>query len=190
MKKLVVSSLLALSAMSTTVMADGLNYTFVQAGYENFKFDDLDNFNPDGFSLKGSYLINENVFAVADYYRVTESRYNTSLELSQASFGIGYRYAANDTTDVFGVLAYENVRAEAGNESMTDTGYSAQVGVRSLVTSTVELNASFNFIDTGESDTFYQVGALYHLNDKLSAGVNYKNYDDAYAYGITMRYAF
>lgn len=187
-------ALLLLSTIiaSPAVLAETPNFNFVSGGYLNTDIDD--ELDGDGITLDGSVLVSENVFLSGQYQTVDFSDDGVDLDLNWLSAGIGYRMAVSANTDVYGLATYENIETEASyyGSSLSDdeNGYGFTAGVRSLVTSNIELDGQIGYIDIDDSDTFLSAGARYYFNKNFSVGANYKTLDDIDLVSLTARYSF
>lgn len=196
-------STIALTALSfspiTFAEQTSPSWNNISASYTKANIDEIDEISPKGFSLTGSYLLNDNVFILADLMSVSddlnESGTNVDLEFNTQTLGLGYKYALNNSSDLFASLSYENIELKAkssyGSESEDESGYGLSVGIRSMVTNQVELMGSLKHIKIdGESETFFNVGAYYAFNKNISIGASFNKNDEVDFMNITARYSF
>jgi long-subunit fatty acid transport protein len=179
-KSLVLTTLL-LSALSvsTVSMAKSPSWNNVGLGYVSVDIDDSD-FEPTGFILSGSKLINDNVYVNGSYRVVSEDIFDEELEVSTFNIGLGMRHGLNETTDLFGQVSYLKADVEFDNFSDDESGYSLAAGVKSMLSDNFEVvvQATRDSLD-GESETAFGIGGAYYLNDTFSIGANYQVADDA-----------
>lgn len=183
MKKVVLASVLLLS-MGTAQAADSLRWDSASLSYQSV---DLDGDKLTGFGISGTKLVSDNVFLAGQYASVSDDitvfNSKVNLDFNTLSVGLGYRHAISNTTDLFGIVSYQDIEAEAsfqGNSaSESEDGYGLEAGVRSLITSQLELSASLSYVDIAEeSETGYNVSARYHFTEQFAAGVGYSKFDD------------
>jgi hypothetical protein len=190
MNKTLLASALLLTAFSAHAV-DAPQWKQVSIGFVAADIDGVDD-DLTGAAIAGSFLLNDNIFLAARAESTdTDIRVNgrnVNAEINRSNIGIGYRHGVTSSTDVYGKLSAENyeVKATASNISASQdaNGGSFELGLRSLVTTNVELGASATFIrlsDDGESDSDTIVSAFgaYHFNDKFSLALGYSTMDDA-----------
>ena len=183
MKKLVLASALLLS-MGTIQAAESVRWDSASLSYQSV---DLDGDKLTGFGISGTKLVSDNVFIAGSYASVSDDidvfGSKVDVDFNTLSIGLGYRHAISSTTDFFGVVSYQDMEVEAsfqGNsEDDSENGYGLQAGLRSLVTAQLELNGSLSYVEIAdESETGFNVSAMYHFTDQFSAGVGYGKSDD------------
>jgi len=106
-----------------------------------------------------------------------------NVDFNTLSVGLGYRHAISSNSDLFGLVSYEDIEVEASfkekSRDVSDNGYGLQAGIRSLVTQNIELSGSITYIDIAEeSETGFNVLAMYHLTNQFSVGAGYSKTDD------------
>ncbi|QQX79654.1 porin family protein [Shewanella sp. KX20019] len=176
------------------------NWNFVEASYLSA---DIDGFNqgikPEGYGVIGSVLLGDNVILNASYSTVSEdvviSGADADATLSLASAGIGYRYGATDTTDLFAMASYLYVELDGSIDgdsgSYDDNGYGLKLGIRSMLTESLEAIATIERAEIdSESETAIAVSAYYHFNKQLAIGVGYSAADDIDMYSGSLRLSF
>ncbi len=183
MKKLVLASALLLS-MGTIQAAESVRWDSASLSYQSV---DLDGDKLTGFGISGTKLVSDNVFIAGSYASVSDDidvfGSKVDVDFNTLSIGLGYRHAISTTTDFFGIVSYQDMEVEAsfqGNsEDDSENGYGLQAGLRSLVTAQLELSGSLSYVDIAdESETGFNVSAMYHFTDQFSAGVGYSKSDD------------
>jgi opacity protein-like surface antigen len=183
MKKVVLASALLLSIGSIQA-AESVRWDSASLSYQSV---DLDGDKLTGFGVSGIKLIGKDFFVAGSYSSVSDDidvfGSKVDLDLNKLSVGLGYRHAISNNTDLFGIVSYQDVEIEAsfqgnsGDES--ENGYGLQAGIRSLVTENIELSGSLSYVDIAdESETGFDVSAMYHFTEKFSAGVGYGKSDD------------
>jgi len=183
MKKLVLASALLLS-MGTIQAAESIRWDSASLSYQSV---DLDGDKLTGFGIAGTKLVGDNVIIAGSYASVSDDidvfGSKVDVDFNTLSIGLGYRHAISSTTDFFGIVSYQDMEFEAsfqGNsEDDSENGYGLQAGLRSLVTAQLELSGSLSYVDIAdESETGFNVSAMYHFTDQFSAGVGYGKSDD------------
>lgn len=190
-KKLLFTSLL-LSALSTSTVAiaKSPSWNNVGVGYINVDIDDVD-YEPSGFALFGSHLVNENIYVHAKYLSTEDDIFGEDLEITTLNLGLGYRHSLNVATDLFGEVSYLSADAEYNNQSEDENGYSLAIGVKSMLTENVEgvLSASRDSID-GESDTAINLELSYFVSEQFSFGAGYSFSDEANSLSLGIKVHF
>lgn len=195
MKKVVLVSALLLSFGSVQA-AESPRWDSASISYQSV---DVDGDKLTGFAISGSKLLGEDFFVVGSYGNASDDIeiYNSSVEVdfNTLSVGLGYRHSISQTTDVFGVVSYEDMEVEASyqgdSESDSENGYGLTIGVRSMVSEKVELGGSLKYVDIAdETETAFGVSALYNFTDQFSAGVGYSKADDVDTLSISAIYFF
>ena len=152
---------------------------------------DLETQELEGFGISGSKLMTNKVFITGSYNSVgtaVDTFVGTTLtsvdiDLNMLSMGVGYRHAVAPTTDLFGVLSYENIEAEASLGSFSDSddngGIGITVGVKAAVTSAIELTASAGIVEIDDlSESRTKISGKYQINNKFSVGAGYESYSE------------
>ena len=168
---------LMLAVAPLAAMADGMSYSYVDAGYAQT---DIDGVGPsaDGFGLRGSVGFAQNWFAFADY----SSQSVQGIDLESIGVGLGGHYGLTDALDLVGRVGYFEVNLDApGGISADDDGYSLDLGLRGRVTEGVELEGGVNYTDLSEGgdDTALFVGGRFHFNKTWAVGAEYASGDDS-----------
>ena len=179
-------------AFSASASAEGFDYNFVFLGYGNADFDDF-NADGDGFTLGGSFAINDSLHAFAGYDAVDLSSNGFDIDATRWNAGIGYNTSVADNMDMFARLSYESIDFNPpGPGSVDDSGYGLGVGLRYAASDAVELNAAINYVDYGDlgDDTSLEVGGLYNFTDAFAVGVSAEFSNDVSTFAITGRFYF
>lgn len=179
--------------ISSSTLADSLDWNFVEAGYALTDIDGLSGFSPSGLAIAGSKLLDENIFIAASYSMLSDDFRGVDLDIDQVSAGIGYRYGLSSTTDVYVAASYEyfEVSANSGGGSADDSGYGLTIGVRSMLTEVFELSGSIGYVDIDDdSETALSVAAYYYFSDQVSIGAHHSTSSDADTTGVSVRYSF
>ena len=181
LRSTVVILLLALSASAS---AEDFDYTFLTAGYGIVNFDAA-NADGDGFNLGGSYAINSDYHVFGRYQGV-----GLDFGVDATTFGAGFAYnrGLSDQVDFIASISYEYV--EVGTAD--DSGLGFGLGLRFAASDVLEVNAGIKIINLNDSgsDTGFQLGALYDINEQFSLGVSGDWTDDVSTYSLVGRMYF
>ena len=156
---------------------------------------DLDGDKFTGFAIAGSKLLGEDFFVVASYGNAADEDSGFEIDFNTLSLGLGYRYALSQSTDLFTAISYEDIEVEFSyrnsSESISENGYGAQIGVRSMVSEKIELSASIDYIKfADDTATGFSTSALYNFSDQFSAGVGYSKIEDEDTLSLSAVYFF
>ena len=202
MKTQLILKLAALSAsLAAPASAQGPNWDLIEIGYAQLKLDGIDGLKPSGFMLSGSKLLNDNTFITGSYSQLSDDlggfSQNIKFDIDMASVGLGYRYAYNNSSDLYATLSYEYIKASAGTDGFSqdedDNGYGLTVGIRSMVTDVFEVDAAIGYVSGGGIDDGSRsltIGGNYYFTDKMAVGLHYELLEDADTAGINLRYTF
>jgi hypothetical protein len=190
MFRFALAGLLILSSVVAT--ADGLNYNFIQAAYQEVDIDLGGGFDADGdgFGIGGSMAINDDWFIFADY---STFDFESVVDLSSLTIGGGYHAAVSDKTDWFATLGYAKAEIDVqGVGSTDDSGYAISAGLRSMVSEKFELYGSLGYADLGggADGTSVAGGFWYSLSGNMAVGFGVDFDDDVTAYGVGFRLYF
>ena len=168
MKRYAITAALIAALPFAASAADGINYNYVQGGYVATR---TDAGNADGWGLSGSVAVHPNVHLFADY--ANQKIDHTSVDFDQWRVGAGYNRAISDRTDFVGKVAYEKLDAGAG---INADGYSAEAGVRSMMTPRVEGYAMLGYQDGNDfdGDAYGRLGAAVKFNQNWGAAAEVK----------------
>lgn len=179
-------------AMSPAFAGD-LSYNYVQLGYQKAELDggfggiDVDG---DGFGVGGAFEIGENWFVPVSYGTLD---FDFGVQLDQLAVGLGYHAPLSNGTDFFATLSYLSAEISAsGFGSLDEDGYGATVGVRGMLTDSVELHGSIGYSDLGDGadGTAFGAGALYSFSENFALGFDLAFEEDVTMYGIGARFYF
>ena len=144
----------------------------------------------DGYSVGGSAAIGDSWFIFAGY---GTSDLESVVDLTVLTIGGGWHTSISPNTDFFAALGFADGEIDiSGLGSEDDTGYSVEVGVRSMVTEQLELSGSVSqvdFDDFGDGTTI-NAGLWYTLSGNLALGLGASFEDDVTSYGVGIRLYF
>lgn len=187
---LIIGSLLSASAMAETP-----SYDFVQAGYVNADYADLQPFDLIGFEVQGSVELTDTLFTTGRFRMVDDTISAYKLEETNWQVGIGYQmpYGKRTVFDVrvnYGDIAFDFTEPE-GKFDDSASHYSVSSHARHMLTDHMEVYAGLEWQlwKKGSDQKAYRLGSLYHFND-LAVGAEYVKYSDSSAYTLFARYHF
>lgn len=183
---LISAAFAALALAPLAVLAEGPNYNYAEAGYLSFNLDDGP--TVDGFGAAASYGITPHIHVLATLAEVSKS----PVTATSGGLAIGWNYPIAKGTDFVARAGWEYGRAKlSGFGSDTDNGWSAELGVRSMLSEQFELAGFARHVDIfdGDEQVFTLQGTYFvtrHFG--LSGGVSFS--DDATGWQAGVRYAF
>ena len=171
--------------------ADGLSYSYLDLAYVNTDIDGVDE-DLDGFGLRGSLEVADNIFLFAGYADQSASVFGSDIDYQAYDIGGGYAWSFAPAADVYGRIAYVKAELDFPGGDVDDDGYSLGVGMRGRVAQQFELEGALNYVDDsdGGDDTSLGLGARWYFTDQLALGVEGEFGDDADTYGIGGRWTF
>jgi Ax21 family sulfation-dependent quorum factor len=155
-----------LAAAPFAASAGGVEYTYVEAGYVHL---DVEDGNDDGFQLRGSVALAENVYLHGGYASIETDDFNVELEESQ--IGVGLRSDLGERADFIAELGYvrydlsvDDVFGLSGSDHID--GGRLSVGLRGLLADRVEGWAKASYNDGGDFDGSFSalIGAQVRFN--------------------------
>jgi hypothetical protein len=172
--------------------AEGFSYSYLDAAYVNTDIDRFDE-DVDGFALRGSYELTDNVFVFAGYADQGTSVAGFDIDLQTYNLGLGYAWPLGKDLDVYGKLGYVSAEADVqGLGDADDDGYSLAVGLRGRAIEQLELEGAVSYVDLSDSgdDTSLDLGARWYFTPQFAFGVEGSFGDDASTYGLGVRWNF
>lgn len=181
---------LCLLAFSTTAVAEGPNWTFIQGDWLQIEIDDPSgDADGDGFGIGGSFEVGDSFHILASY---GSADLDFGIDFDQFTIGGGWHTGLTENTDFFANLAYTRLEASALGVSVDDDGFAAQIGVRGMASPSVELSAAITQTELDDSggDTSFSAGGWYHFNDSFAVGLEAETGDDVTVWGLGFRAYF
>ena len=164
-----------------------LPYTSIQASYFQLDFDS--GLDADGIAADVSFDVGGNMFILGGYGSGKTDRHQAKF--SGFGFGLGYHHALNPTVDLVPTLTYIDATTEFPSYDVDDTGWSAGLGLRALVSPQIELAGGVEYTDLyNDRDTSYELEAYFYPLDKLGLGVGYDISEDVDTLLLTARVLF
>lgn len=186
---LLLPGIAAAQQSSTRPESPSFNYSYVELAYDETDFDvgnaEIDG---DGFTLSGSFEINEDWHAYASY---GNADLDAGIDIDTWALGAGYVFPLREDIDIYGRVLYINSEADfPGFGDSDEDGLGLQARIRVLVADELEIEGGVQHLDVGDSDTSLQVGARYHFSQSFSAGIGLTFGGDADGLGINARHSF
>ena len=181
-------TLIAATALAWSAFAQAAaepRYTYVEGGYTNVDYDDID-VDGDGFALGGSYALHRNVHLLADYQDVD---LDGNADANALALGVGANFPLRQGLDLVTRLRWINQEIEVGNQSNDEDGYGFEAGLRAMINPQLELDGSIRYVDIDdEDDTSIVIGGLYELTSNFALGGDIELSDDYTAIFLKARY--
>ena len=180
---------LVLAVLGAPAVADSPNYNFVQAVYQRADIDEQFGFDidGDGFGLGGSFDVGQDVHVFGGYQQFD---FDFGIDLDEFALGIGWHPGISQNTDLVATLAYVNAEADGFGVSADEDGYSASLGLRSMLTDNFELVGSLVYTDIGSGDVSVAGQTWYNLTESFAIGAGAEVDDDVVVYGVGVRFYF
>lgn len=188
MRSTIASLLLAtVVALPAAAQAADISYSFIDAGYVTTDIDGIGD-SADGFLLRGSLEITDQVFVFAGY----TSQSIDGLDVNDYGVGVGYAWSISDRADIYGKVGYVRAEADLAGFSLEDDGYGLGVGIRGRVLDQLELEGAVNYTDLSDlgDDTSFAAAARWYFTGQFAVGVEAVLGEDATSYGIGVRWNF
>ncbi len=170
--KLFVSiSVITLSSVLANANAANFNYNYVEGAYEDI---DRDGADGDAFRISGSYDVAPNFNIIAEY--ATGDFDNPlgggDIDTDEFAIGVGFHTEVAPSTDFTANIKVVDQEVDGITD---DTGYGVGIGLRHMFTHNIEGDVNVDFVDVDDNeDTAFRVGARYHFNSAISAGLAYR----------------
>lgn len=170
MKKHLALALALALAAPVAASANELSYTYVEGGYAQVTLDGEDlgagDIDFDGFQLRGSAAMTDNVYAFGGYGSVTNDDFGADIDVNEVQLGAGFRHGLSERADFIAELGYVRQEVEALGESFDATGGRLSAGFRGLLSDHFEglVKASYNDGGDFEGDFSFTAGAQVKFN--------------------------
>lgn len=173
-------------------LADDLSYSRIQATYQEVDLDagggvDVDG---DGFGVGGSFAIGDSWYAFANY---ATADFDSVVDLTILTIGAGWHTAISEKTDFYAELGFADGEIDvSGFGSEDDSGYSVEIGIRSMVNENLELFGSVGQVDFDDfgDGTALGAGLWYTVSGNFALGLGADFEDDVTSYGLGARLYF
>jgi opacity protein-like surface antigen len=171
------------------------NYTHVDLSFVDI---DLDggpgSLDGDGFAFSGAYTITDGFFVGGSY---TDADFDFGIDGEIIRITGGYFHPLQDGTgngqlDFVATLSFVDVDLSTGPFSAGNDGLALAGGVRYAVNEEIEVDAMVEFVDmdTGGSDTGFELRGRYYLNDEFAVSAQVDLAKDIETFRIGVRFEF
>ena len=179
-KKIILGALLA--SISCASLAQNPSFDYVDLGYSNWNPDISSSL--DGFELRGSKSLADNWYMAGDYNRVSKSGNTISLFTA----GGGYKINFSESSTFFAEADYAHINADHFG---SDNGFEVTTGVRSMVSSQLELKGALEYLDiNNDTNTALILGGAYNFTDSIATYLDFKIDSDVIRTGVGVRFNF
>ena len=197
MRSKLLSAVVAASlGLACAANADDVSYSYADLAYITTDIDGVDE-DLDGFGLRGSVEITDQVFLFGIYTDQSAESGGVDVDYTTMTLGGGYAWSLSDSADLYGKLGYASAEVEVsvpglGGFSVDDDGFMLGMGLRGRVSPAFELEGAVNYYDYSDSgdDTSLGAAARWFFTDQFSAFAEGEFGDDVTTYGIGMRWNF
>jgi len=193
--------------------APGLSYSYVELGFALIRpdedradlgsgvvaeFDDAQAINvaasfslSETFFVQGGLGVSDQDILLTDGVDVARGQRDERA----LTLGLGARHPLGNAVDVYAVAGIASVSVdvdfpELDSASDSETGLALELGVRALVASQLEFQASFARIDVYEATNTFGGTARFYVSDSISLGLSARASEDASALGLGVRFGF
>lgn len=193
----------AMLLASTVVQAQrDLTYSYLEARYvtQEETLDDGREIDADGYSVEGSVLLSERVFAAASFGELLSDpipNVGGSVEIEQESLalGLGLRQPLAERLDLNLGVAYRRTRVVAAQgamrESDSDSGHVLIGGLRALPQPWLEIEARVSRSEIFDNTaTSFTLGALIEIVPRFQLGASYSRSSDVDGFSLGGRIGF
>jgi hypothetical protein len=142
----------------------GLDYNKVEVDYASAKIGTTSNYS--GYYTSGSFLVNENIYVLANYASLTKSG---SSDYEKSNLGLGYRMPIAANADFMTSISYYSQTYSA-----TKTGYNLSLGARAKVSGDADVLGAYSYISAGSvSYNNFSLGVKYNITESVFASGGY-----------------
>ncbi len=190
LSKLFVPAFLLSITFQAQAQVQTLSYSFVELGYNDTTLDfngsDVDG---DGFYGAASYEVSNSIFIGAS---IGSLSYDFDIDQDVFELGIGAHTPLSRQTDLYGTVSYLDAEVSQRILGTTDdSGYALAVGIRHLLTDTLEISGAINYVDIFNDDsTGLNLEARYYFGDVISTALAYATTDNADGLSLSIRINF
>ena len=162
---------------SSNAISREISYDYIQGTYSSVTDSSFPNdIDGDRFGVLGSLGVTQNLALTAGF---NATSFDNDIDASQFVLGITLHAPIAVGTEVVGNLSALKAEIEGANFDDNDTGFIVGIGLRHLVTNSVELDAGISYTDVYDDNfTTFGFGARFYANEKISFGIGYATEDD------------
>ena len=177
-------------AFSVSVNAQEINYNYVQGSYGQIDIDygGLE-FDGDGPGISASLALGESFFIFGDYQTADM---DLDIDFNLSELAVGYHTDISPNLDVYANVGYVRIKADSFFFSSNDDGVSVGLGVRGVVSQSVELFGGINYMDFDDpyDETRVHAGFEFSVTDNIGVGLKAILWDNLNIFQINARLYF
>lgn len=179
----------SLMLISPAAQAEEISYNFLDAGYVRVDIDDFSE-DADGFLLRGSFEVTENIFLFGGYRDLGADVGGFDIDVSDFNLGVGYAWPVGNASSLYGKLSYVSAEADSFGVSVDDTGYGLALGLRSRPTTNVELEGYVDYVDLSDlgDETSFGAAARFFVTPQFALAAEVLFGDESTSYGAGLRW--
>ncbi len=189
---------ISILAISTNATPAEFSYSYLEGNYLSIvDSSDGPGVDGEGLGVTGSFAISPMLAIGINYKEYDFDRVSGfKVDVTQTQIGLTAHTAISPNMDILGSINFLDAELVANDGFFLlrddDTGYSAGIGLRYMLSNTVELNASLTGIYIfNDKSTELDLGARYYASDKLSFAAGYITADDDVStVALSARYGF
>ena len=169
------------AALPMSAQAAERSYSYVELDYVNVDSD------ADGFGVRGSVDFAESNFYGFGSYTSVEVD-NTNFDIDGFEVGVGYHHALNDSADLIGEVAYQNVEVLGFDAD----GYRVSGGFRGNLAENFEGLVKLNYLDGNNTDGDFTgtLGAQFKFSETWGVTGEVEFADGGQSYLVGVRASF
>lgn len=189
MRKAMILASLAACGLTGTAVASDFNYSYVELGWMQSEFDDLDA-DGDGFGIRGSMEFTDALHGFVSY---SDQSYDFDVGGEFIEIGVGYAWSMSRNLDIVGRLAYLDTSFDIpGFGDVSDDGFALGGYLRGRPTPSLEVTGGVDLVDYSEggSDEQFGLGARYFFTKQFAAGLDMSFNDFGTTYTLGGRMTF
>lgn len=182
----------------SNAISAGLSYNYVEATYGSITVDTglSDDLEGTAIGVSGSFEVSPNIAVAAGYSQASYDRFfGIDFDSSAFVFGITAHTLVSPKTDINAGISMMSADVEASDGFTTvsddDTGTVISIGLRHLISSSVELEAGFDQVDIFDDiSNTVGFGARFYTSEQFSLAVGYTTGDDVDTYLLNARFDY
>jgi len=187
MNKFKVAGLAMALGLATNLHASDFSYNYIDIALGKAESSDINSSTGDYSSFSGGFVFQDSM-----YFSLESTTYEyNSVDAETLQFGVGAYTPTAGNMDMYGAVRIAN--SEIG--SVDESGYQIDIGLRSAITTHIELDGRFKYHDVfDDAGIGYLATARFYPAPQISFGAGYEYYDfndnDIYTVYANFRYNF
>jgi opacity protein-like surface antigen len=180
---------IALTALPALSQAE-FNYTYVDLSFVDIEFDvGPGSIDGDGFAVSGAYTVADGFFVGGSY---NDADYDFGVDGNITRITGGYFHPLNEDLDFIATLSFVDAEVSTGPFNGSNDGLAIGGGVRYAISEDFEVDAMAEFVDmdSGGSDTGFEVRGRYYFNDDIAVSAQLDVAKDIETFRIGVRFEF